>query len=71
MPEKVAPEKIAKIVKVHKIGGSFMIALPPEFIAAHGIKEDDTVGILANHMLYLHPMKEWEPELKAVDKAVV
>lgn len=56
------PKKIAKIVKVHKQGGSFMIVLPPEFCHAHNIKEDDQVGILANHLLLLHPMKDGEFE---------
>ena len=50
--------KIAKITKVHRVGGSLMIILPLEFIKTHRIVEGDEVGILANHILKLDPMKE-------------
>ena len=51
---------IAKVAKVHKIGGSLMITLPIEFVRAHNISEGDEVGLLANHILKLDPMKEGE-----------
>ena len=54
--------KIAKIGRVHKIGGSLMITLPAEFTSFHGIKKGDDVGLLANHLLTIHPMKEGELE---------
>ena len=37
-----------------------MITLPAEFVFAHGIKEGDDIGILANHVLKVDPMKEGE-----------
>ena len=46
--------------KVHKIGGSLMIALPAEFVQAHGIKEGDELPVLADHILKIVPMAERE-----------
>ena len=43
---------------VHKIGGSLMISLPPEFIEAHGIKAGDELPVIANHLLKVVPMAE-------------
>ena len=51
---------IAKVAKVHKVGGSLMVTLPDAFVKAHGISEGDEVGILANHILKIDPMKEGE-----------
>lgn len=48
--------------KVIRIGGSLAITLPPEFTEMHGIKEGDSLGFLANHILKLDPMKEGEFE---------
>ena len=58
MSPKRRLQLIAKITKVHRVGGSLMVTLPPEFIRAHSISEGDLVGILANHVLKLDPMKE-------------
>lgn len=55
-------QKVARISKVHRIGGSLMITIPAEFVNAHGIKEGDDVGILANHVLKLDPMKEGDED---------
>ena len=60
--------KIARITRVHEVGGSLMIVLPAEFVRAHGIKKGDDVGILANHVLKLDPMKEGEFEEEPVGK---
>ena len=44
--------------KVHKVGGSLMIALPPGFIEAHNIKEGDLLPVIADHLLKIVPMPE-------------
>lgn len=46
--------------RVHRIGGSLMIVLPPEFTEAHNIKEGDELPVLANHILKIVPMAEQE-----------
>ena len=55
---KKKPPLIVQKKKLHKIGGSLMIALPPEFIEAHGLKEGDFIPLLANHILKIVPMSE-------------
>lgn len=52
--------KIARMTKVHRVGGSLMVTLPAEFVGAHSIKEGDDVGILANGIVKVDPMKEGE-----------
>jgi len=49
---------VAKISTLHRVGGSLMVILPSEFIKAHGLVEGDKVGVLANHVFKLDPMKE-------------
>jgi len=60
MSKKKKLGKIARIVKVHEIGGSLMVTLPAEFVKAHSIKKGDEIGVLANHLMTIHPMKEGE-----------
>ena len=51
---------IAKAAKVHRVGGSLMVTLPDGFVKAHGILEGDQIGLLANHIIKIIPMKEEE-----------
>lgn len=59
---------LAKVARVHKVGGSLMITLPAEFVKAHSISEGDDVGILANHVLKLDPMKEGELDIETPEE---
>lgn len=49
---------IVETQKVHKIGGSLMIRIPPRFARANMIKAGDMVPVLADHILKLVPMAE-------------
>jgi len=49
---------IAEVQGIVEVGGSLMITLPASFVRAHSLKKGDEVGILANHILKLDPMKE-------------
>lgn len=52
--------------KVHKIGGSLMIVIPPEFAEIHGIREGDELPFAANHILQVTPMpREKQPDDKS------
>ncbi len=42
-----------KMVKVHKVGGSLMITLPPELAKIHSINEGDEISLTANHTVQL------------------
>lgn len=52
------PNLIVEKRRVFKIGGSLMIALPPEFARIHNIREGDEVPVLASHILKIVPMSE-------------
>ena len=43
---------------VFRVGGSLVVALPPEFIEAHGVKEGDILPFAANHIIKYIPMPE-------------
>jgi len=47
------PSLIAKVVKVHKVGGSLMIILPLEFTKAYSINEGDEISVIANHIVHV------------------
>lgn len=38
----------AGVRKVHKVGGSLMIALPPSFIEVNGIKDGDELAVISH-----------------------
>lgn len=56
--DKENQKPVAKIRSVLKVGKSFYIALPREFVALHGIKKGDRLPVLANHIVKVVPMKE-------------
>lgn len=61
----MAREKQQLIVekrKVHRMGGSLMIVLPPGFTRAHNIQEGDELPVLADHILKIVPMPEEREE---------
>ncbi|MDI7258899.1 MAG: AbrB/MazE/SpoVT family DNA-binding domain-containing protein, partial [Thermodesulfobacteriota bacterium] len=41
-----------------RIGSSYYISLPKEFLEAHDIKEGDWLPVAANHILKVIPMAE-------------
>jgi len=49
---------VAEPRQVIKIGHSYYISLPPEFMKAHGIKQGDWLPTAANHILKVIPMPE-------------
>lgn len=44
--------------RLRKVGGTLYLAIPPEFVKAHGLKKDDEIPVLANHILKVIPMQE-------------
>lgn len=49
---------VAKVRKVVKIGSSFYISLPQEFIRKYHFKAGDKVGVLSDSIVKVIPMKE-------------
>lgn len=43
---------------VRKIGDTFYINIPKEFLEQHGLKEGDILPFAANHLLKYIPMQE-------------
>jgi hypothetical protein len=44
-------EPITENRRVVKIGSSFYLNLPPEFVAAHNIKPGDKVAVTSDHLV--------------------
>ena len=53
---------VAEPRQVIKIGRSYYISLPPEFVKAHNIKAGDWLPTAADHILKVIPMAEGEIE---------
>lgn len=51
-------EPITENRRVLKIGNSYYLNLPAEFVKAHGIKPGTKVPITANHLLKVVPESE-------------
>jgi antitoxin component of MazEF toxin-antitoxin module len=51
-------EPITENRSILKIGNSFYLCLPPEFVRAHGIRPGDKVPVTCNHLLKVIPNSE-------------
>ena len=49
---------VVKVRSVLRIGKSYYIALPREFVNLHGIEKGDRLPVLADHIMKVVPMKE-------------
>jgi len=49
---------MAGVRRVRKVGGSYYIAIPKEFLESHKIKEGDVIPFVSNHVLKFVPVKE-------------
>jgi len=62
MKQKGRKKKEYKIIaeprRLIKIGNSLAVTLPPRFVEEHNLREGDEVGVVADHILKLIPMKE-------------
>jgi len=57
--------------KVLKIGGTYYIGLPREFVISQNIKEGDELGMIANSEILITPVDEKVEETrKKLDKLV-
>ena len=48
--------------KLVRVGGNVMIALPKEFLEAHGLGPGDEIPFVANHILKIIPTPERDDE---------
>jgi len=55
---------IAGVRRIIKMGGSYYVALPKEFLERHGLKEGDELPYVGNHVLKFVPVveEEWDEE---------
>lgn len=51
-------EPITQNRRIRKIGSSYYLNLPPEFVAQNNIQPGDRVPVVANHILKVIPMSE-------------
>ena len=57
---------IAGVRRIVRMGGSYYVALPKEFLERHGLKEGDELPYVGNHVLKFVPVleEEWSDEQK-------
>jgi len=62
MKQKGRKKKEYKIIaeprRLIRVGNSLAVTLPPRFVEEHNLREGDEVGVVADHILKLIPMKE-------------
>jgi len=54
----VEGEVISGVRKVRKIGYSYYVTLPKEFLEKHGLKEGDTLTFIGKEALKFMPVKD-------------
>lgn len=55
---------IAGVRRIVRMGGSYYVALPKDFLERHGLKEGDELPYVGNHVLKFVPVLEeaWDDE---------
>ena len=56
--DKKKNRPIVKVRSVLRVGKTYYIALPREFVNLHGIEKGDRLPVLADHIMKVVPMKE-------------
>lgn len=58
MKHKKQKDLVVKIRKIVRMGKTYYIQVPHEFMEKHGLKKGDKLPILADHIMKVVPMQE-------------